>query len=111
MARPATLPGIWGALAAPLGVSGLAETLGTNPRTLNNWARNVSPVPAIEAGLLADLCEAHGVRFVDVTTASRTLGAGNGMLIDDGLHPSATQYAEWTRLALPAARAALDGAR
>ena len=57
------------------------------------------------------LCEAHGVRFVDVTTASRTLGAGNGMLVDDGLHPSATQYAEWTRLALPAARAALDGAR
>ncbi|AXA84820.1 lysophospholipase [Lysobacter oculi] len=57
------------------------------------------------------LCEAHGVRFVDVTTASRTLGAGNGMLVDDGLHPSATQYAEWTRLAMPAARAALDGAR
>ena len=57
------------------------------------------------------LCEAHGVRFVDVTTASRTLGAGNGMLVDDGLHPSATQYAEWTRRALPAARAALDGAR
>ena len=57
------------------------------------------------------LCEAHGVRFVDVTTASRTLGAGNGMLVDDGLHPSATQYAEWTRLALPAARAAMDGAR
>ena len=57
------------------------------------------------------LCEAHGVRFVDVTSASRTLGAGDGMLVDDGLHPSATQYAEWTRLTLPAARAALDGAR
>lgn len=61
MARPPKLPGIWGALAAPLGVSGLAEALHTNPRTLNNWANNKTPMPAIEAGLLADLCKEHGV--------------------------------------------------
>lgn len=47
------------------------------------------------------ICEAHGVAFVDITTASRDLGAVPGMLADDGLHPSAAMYAEWTRLALP----------
>ena len=44
-----------------LGVSGLAEALGTNPRTLNNWARNISPMPAVEAGLLADICAARSI--------------------------------------------------
>lgn len=53
------------------------------------------------------LCEAHGARFVDVTAMSRGEGTAPGMWVEDGLHPSATQYAEWTRLALPAARAAL----
>lgn len=62
MARPTTLPGIWAPLAGTLGVSGLAEALDTNTRTLNNWANNVSAMPAIEAGLLADLCAARGVQ-------------------------------------------------
>ncbi len=61
MGRPSTLPGILGALAAILGVSGIAEALGSNPRTVNNWANNVSAMPAIEAGLLADLCREHQV--------------------------------------------------
>lgn len=55
MARPTTLPGIMGPMAETMGVQALAEALTTNPRTLNNWARNISPMPAIEAGLLADL--------------------------------------------------------
>ena len=45
-------------------------------------------------------CEARGVAFVDVTTASRAAGAG---VADDGLHPSADQYSAWTALALAAA--------
>ena len=61
MARPTTLPGILGSLAAIMGVGPLADALGTNTRTLNNWARNISPMPAIESGLLAQLCEEHGV--------------------------------------------------
>ena len=56
------------------------------------------------------MCDAHGAAFVDVTATSRQLGNVSGMLVEDGLHPSATQYAEWTRLALPAARMALQGA-
>ena len=53
------------------------------------------------------MCEAHGAAFVDVTSVSRGPGTEAGMLVDDDLHPSATQYAEWTRLALPAARRSL----
>ena len=34
-------------------------------------------------------------------------GAEPGLVADDGLHPSAAMYTEWTRLALPVARALL----
>ena len=54
-----------------------------------------------------EVCDAAGVAFVDITPVSRARGAEPGMLAADGLHPSAAMYAEWTRLALPAARAAL----
>ncbi|MEO5963760.1 MAG: SGNH/GDSL hydrolase family protein [Thermomonas sp.] len=51
-----------------------------------------------------DVCNAHGVAFVDITEASRELGVQPYMLVEDGLHPSAAMYAEWTRLALPVVR-------
>lgn len=57
---------------------------------------------------IATMCAAQGVGFVDVFAASRTCSQQTGMLVDDGLHPSATQYAEWVRLALPVARAQLQ---
>jgi lysophospholipase L1-like esterase len=50
------------------------------------------------------ICVARGVAFVDITGASRAHGADAAMLADDGLHPSARAYADWTRLALPVAR-------
>lgn len=46
-------------------------------------------------------------RWVDVTPASREAGAKPGMLVDDGLHPSAAQYAEWVKRIFPEAQAAL----
>lgn len=49
----------------------------------------------------------HGAAFVDITPASRESGDADGQLVDDGLHPSAAQYARWTELILPAARAAI----
>lgn len=54
-----------------------------------------------------EACALRSIRCVDVTEASRERGAEPAMLADDGLHPSAAMYAEWTRLALPAARAML----
>ena len=54
------------------------------------------------------LCDARGVAFVDITATSRARGAEPGMLAGDGLHPSESMYAEWTRLALPVARRLLQ---
>ncbi|HVR06833.1 MAG TPA: SGNH/GDSL hydrolase family protein [Thermoanaerobaculia bacterium] len=48
-----------------------------------------------------------GARYVDVTPASERALGDPSLLAADGLHPSAAMYAEWARLALPAARAAL----
>ena len=51
------------------------------------------------------VCLQRDVAFVDITVASRHRGGEVDMLAEDGLHPSAKMYAEWTRLALPVARA------
>ena len=50
-----------------------------------------------------DACAARGIAFVDITVASRECADAPAMLAADGLHPSAAQYAAWTRLALPVA--------
>jgi lysophospholipase L1-like esterase len=46
-------------------------------------------------------------RWADVTPASRAAGAKPEMLVEDGLHPSAAQYATWVDVILPEAQAAL----
>jgi len=48
-----------------------------------------------------------GARWVDIAPISRTRPT---LLADDGLHPSAAQYALWTEAALPAVRAMLAAA-
>ena len=53
--------------------------------------------------------ECPGAHYVDVTPFSREAAHDPSLLADDGLHPSGRMYAEWARLALPAARAALGG--
>jgi len=49
--------------------------------------------------------EQRGAHFVDITGISRLHPA---LLADDGLHPSAAQYALWTEAAVPAAVAMLS---
>ncbi|HEY5851641.1 MAG TPA: SGNH/GDSL hydrolase family protein [Lysobacter sp.] len=78
----------------------------------------VKTTPATPAAISAELdaynaaaqvvCEAHGVAFVDITPVSRERGGDVDMLADDGLHPSAAMYTQWTTLALPAARGLLS---
>ncbi|HTG33148.1 MAG TPA: SGNH/GDSL hydrolase family protein [Thermoanaerobaculia bacterium] len=48
-----------------------------------------------------------GAHYVDVTPISRKAATERSLIAIDGLHPSGTMYAEWARLALPAAQAAL----
>lgn len=50
-----------------------------------------------------------GAHWVDVTAISRDPEL-RGELVEDGLHPSATQYARWVEAILPVARAALADA-
>ncbi len=54
--------------------------------------------------------ERLGAHYVDVTPFSRTAAADPSLIAADGLHPSGKMYAEWARLALPAAREALTNA-
>ncbi len=51
---------------------------------------------------------ARGAHWLDVTALSR--GEAREMLTDDGLHPSANQYALWVNAILPVARAILGSA-
>ena len=53
--------------------------------------------------------ERLGAHYIDVSPFSRTAAADPTLIADDGLHPSGKMYAEWARLALPAAREALGG--
>ncbi len=53
------------------------------------------------------VAEAQGARYVDVTPASRRAAQDSELVASDLLHPSGAMYAEWARLALPEARAAL----
>lgn len=58
----------------------------------------------------ARICAERGVAFVDIAPVSRTRGAETAMLAEDGLHPSAAMYAQWTALALPTAERLLRDA-
>jgi len=51
-----------------------------------------------------------GARYVDITPISERALGDRALLAGDGLHPSGAMYAEWARLALPAATAALGKA-
>ena len=53
------------------------------------------------------VAERAGVAYVDITPASRRAAGDETLLASDGLHPSGTMYAEWARLVLPHALAAL----
>ncbi len=49
----------------------------------------------------------RGAHWVSVTEASRSHGADPRFLAEDGLHPSASAYSEWTAQVEPVARQAL----
>jgi lysophospholipase L1-like esterase len=82
------------------GVTAFAQTPEHDPALIGKQ------IDAFNAAAQA-CCQAHAVRFVDITAASREGGGSAAMLAADGLHPSAAMYARWTGLLLPAARDAL----
>jgi lysophospholipase L1-like esterase len=58
-----------------------------------------------------EIATTNGVAFVDVTAVSRTDGDADAMLVDDRLHPSAAQYAQWIDAIDAAARQSLNAPR
>ena len=82
------------------GVTPFAAASGRDPATI---ARELDAYNAVAARL----CAERGVAFVDIAPVSRARGTEPAMLAEDGLHPSAALYAEWTRRALPIVRRAL----
>jgi len=72
-------------------------------RDLKQVAREIDVYNAANAQVAAML---H-VAYVDLTALSRDGGDRDGMLVGDGLHPSAAMYTRWTEAVLPAAQQAL----
>lgn len=79
------------------GVTRFAREQGRDPHAI---ARDIDAYNAAARAV----CTGAGIPFVDVTEASREAGDAEAMLVADGLHPSAAQYALWTEAALPVAR-------
>ena len=69
-------------------------------------ARIASEIDAFNAAART-IAANSGIVFVDITADSRAAGDADDLLVADGLHPSATQYARWTALIAPFAHAAL----
>jgi len=72
----------WGVTAFAAGDSRGVQRIGREIDAFNAAAR--------------EICNARGVRFVDITTVSRDHGGDALMLAADGLHPSAAMYARWS---------------
>jgi len=52
---------------------------------------------------------ARNASYVDITPASRAVAGDGGLLVADGLHPSARLYAQWAQMARAPALEALSG--
>ncbi len=53
-------------------------------------------------------CSQKEIPFIDITEISRNLGDSPGALAGDNLHPSGSQYAEWTEEAFPIVKSLLE---
>lgn len=50
---------------------------------------------------MAEQSQLFDIPFIDITELSRELGASEGALATDNLHPSAMQYSQWVELIYP----------
>jgi lysophospholipase L1-like esterase len=55
-------------------------------------------------GVMARLAAARGVGFVDIFDLSRAAATDRSLVAEDGLHPSAVQYARWVERIEPVVR-------
>ena len=50
---------------------------------------------------IEEQCQLNSISFINITQISRELGASEGALAPDNLHPSGTQYSAWVDKILP----------
>jgi acyl-CoA thioesterase-1 len=60
---------------------------------------------------MSDQCSEKKVPFIDITRISRALADSDGALALDGLHPSGSQYLEWTNKIFPTVKEILDNSK
>lgn len=59
--------------------------------------------------IIAAAAKARGLRVVDVFPLSQRMAEDPSLIAEDGLHPSAKEYAEWEKRIFPVAREVLIG--
>ena len=59
--------------------------------------------------IIAEEAERRALTMVDIFPASQEMGGRLDLIAADGLHPSATAYAEWEMLIRPVAKRLLSG--
>jgi lysophospholipase L1-like esterase len=79
---------------------GVTRFAARSGRDLEQVARELDAFNAVKR----EEADAQGVAFVDITGISRVAGDDAAMLAEDGLHPSAAQYARWTAAIAPVAK-------
>lgn len=52
--------------------------------------------------IMQSAAESRGIVFVDISPVADRVGTDTGLVADDGLHPSGTQYGGWVELMAPA---------
>jgi lysophospholipase L1-like esterase len=67
-----------------------------DPRSISQISQEIDDFNRTAAAI----CQANDIRFVDITSHSRS--GRSGLLASDELHPSALAYSEWARLAFDA---------
>jgi len=80
---------------------------GLTPFAKNSGRKGISKELEKFNAICKEEAQKAGARFVDITPVSNGVAEDKTLLALDGLHPSGKLYAEWAKLALPEALAAL----
>lgn len=65
--------------------------------------RNISDGIAAFNRIIGQECRKRGLVFVNIFELSKKMGSDRSLVADDGLHPSAREYAEWEKVIFPVA--------
>jgi acyl-CoA thioesterase-1 len=73
----------------------------TETGKLYSGGRDISKGIAEFNDFIIQTAKARKLELVDIFELSKKMGADRSLVANDGLHPSAREYAEWEKLILP----------